>query len=394
MTTNKSRPGLSSFQFISESPRFVLQHFRLHTSETLKEDSFRMRFLTLTSVLVSFALVFLNTPVLAAAEVPGLGQSGTASITAKYFSVAKMEKWDEHTYVPSYCNSIPNRQVKVVLGHVDNLHKRRVKEHLKSQVHGAGKNLKKGMDASVGAEDLSDSDDSVEENSENSTVAAAKMQATPNILRTRMDNYLGWHLDDTSFSRDHNGRFCLGTNKGEALISAEEHTSIQLGLVHIEVSPGSVVLVCHTNGFSQIINLYDTKRDAVRLKVGPNQMHLRPGHECIVAESESALVDCKKRDGSLRRFSNLAVLPGSNALVGVCEISIPSLLKCHPILSKLFKSKEKDERRLADKLLKMSVCLAFMGVSFEPYYAFVEEQRLLRRKRRRTLVNKKEAPEL
>ena len=156
-------------------------------------------------------------------------------------------------------------------------------------------------------------------------------------------------------------------DEGEAVLSADKPSEFQFDCALVHLQKGAIVLLRQSNGIKRVVNLHDKKRDSVVVETGDKKVFLRPGQECIIACSESALKSFKRRDGSMRRFSKVTTCSGSCEVMGVCEISIPSLLKNHPIVKSIYTSSGKKEREISGKLLKMSVCLAHFSRSYLEY---------------------------
>lgn len=159
----------------------------------------------------------------------------------------------------------------------------------------------------------------------------------------------------------------LSFQKGEAAVSADRPMQFQFAGTMVSLREGTIVLLRQGNGLKRVVNLYDKSRDAVSMETAGTKIFLRPGQECIVASSEDTLKNFRRRDGSIRRFSKLVTCPDSGETMGVCEISIPSLIKNHPIVKSIYLSNEKSEKQVSEKLLKMSVCLAHFSRSFAEY---------------------------
>lgn len=273
-------------------------------------------------------------------------------------SVSKMLK----TSTPGYLHIAPTRHQAITLGNCVGLKNRLIKKHIKGLVP------QSGFIASEEPNQISELTEPEIESMDLSGKLEPVAYSSPlaaQVIKNQLPGCLSWQYSTTCHFVD--GKLTIEKNKGEVILWASEDTDVELHLADVHIKRDSIVLLRSIESGVRLVNLYDTRRDAVSVKVGDKTFYLRPGEECIVADSEKSLKSCKRCNGSLRRFTKTCSCGDCSTVAGICEVSIPALLKHHPILKNLYKSDTRHERKLAEKLLKMSVCLAHFTRSYTPY---------------------------
>ncbi len=186
-----------------------------------------------------------------------------------------------------------------------------------------------------------------------------------NFTMEQLPGCTSWHNSNSSPLVLESG--IIAISDGESILCVKNDTSIVIDDLTVNLRPGSTVLLRHQNKLTRVVNLYDSHRDDINIQFSGKSVYLRPGQECIIAGSEQVLKACKRQDGSARRCSAVSHDANTGNTVAICELSIPSLLKYHPLLGMLYKSNEKQEKELVRKMLKMSACLAHFSKSSSAY---------------------------
>lgn len=154
--------------------------------------------------------------------------------------------------------------------------------------------------------------------------------------------------------------------EGEAIFIAQKDTKLRIANHDLKIASGTIVLLKKAEGCTCVINLCDTKRDAICLESGCKKTFLRPGEECVIGDCSDTIRNFRKGDGLGRRFAKTST-NSKKEMMSFAEISIPALLKQDPALAELIASDEKQDRKHIKRMLKMAACIAYSGRPLTPF---------------------------
>jgi hypothetical protein len=196
-------------------------------------------------------------------------------------------------------------------------------------------------------------------------MAPSAAPGSAGLSKMRSPRATVWQSDVATMSWD--AEDALRLESGEVLVLSTDDLDVSAGEMKVHLKPGTAALFAQARGVTRVMNLIDRRHDAVRVRVCNRPVVLAPGWECCFAESESAVNACRLGDGCGRRAHRLICDHGGTSYLGVCEVSVASVIKHHPIVRQIYHSDEKSERRLANDVLKMAACLAHSTRSYKPY---------------------------
>ena len=144
-------------------------------------------------------------------------------------------------------------------------------------------------------------------------------------------------------------------NSGEALITAQAPTIIEISNQKVTIARGSTILIEKHGSVSVIRNVYDFSRDAVHVIFDKNSLAIAVGEEAVITPTEVSFSKTME-DGIGRRGIQTASMPAGQTLTK-SEISLVSLLEHNEILGILLRSADKEDQAFASKLKKITACL-------------------------------------
>lgn len=289
--------------------------------------------------------------------------AAAAAQSSRSFPRVNVYKWS-HLNTPAYIHIAGCRHVNLNLGYCAGMKQKAIKKHLKDQCPKVCPNQKKLSRQG----DLPETEEeALEFSSSYLRPVGFNSAANPNIDKLQIASCTIWKDADAVINTSKGGELCFGS--GESIIFAHEANTIELEDLRLDLKPGAVLLLRHEQGITRIVNLHDARQESVAILLPGKTVWLRPGQECIAANSKQTIKSHRRQDGSLRRFSKFFFDKDSQLTVGICEVSIAGLLKFHPLLDSIYNSTDKEEHQVAEKMLKMAACLAHFTRSYSKYSA-------------------------
>lgn len=155
--------------------------------------------------------------------------------------------------------------------------------------------------------------------------------------------------------------------EGEALISANRRTVVKMGDCLVHLKPGTVAVVGMKDGLAKVRNVFEKKDTGAQVIVASKRaIGLQVGQELIVGPRGTSLVRSLSQEPVGRRRSRSLELASGHTCIS-SEFSLSSLLQNSQILAQLVRSSADNDRLIARKILKMSVCLTLVTASHGNY---------------------------
>ncbi len=199
----------------------------------------------------------------------------------------------------------------------------------------------------------------------NVPVAFTPVTTTPGIFMISVGTALVEYSPAAQLSAKEIGVVSL--DSGEAMIIASDDTVINTGGHQITVAGGTIAHISQEDGVTKVRNLYEQTPGSkgVRALVDGQLVATSAGTEIIASFDANALNESVKKDAIGRRQMQSFDVGG--AKVATCEISLVSLVPNSDLLPLVMHSKQKNDRAIAEKLIKMAACLSTATSSHGPY---------------------------
>jgi hypothetical protein len=153
---------------------------------------------------------------------------------------------------------------------------------------------------------------------------------------------------------------------GDVLYAPTADSTIPTAHGDIRVKAGSLVFVTTSGGTTAIYNLHDSCKNAVSVTTSNGVMPLSTGHAMIVSNKESIDLNDSNPVWSIgHRNTKTSNVGGVYMLTA--EFSLASALTRIPALVALVQSKDPQQQRLAQQLMKTAAVLMFVNKNGEPY---------------------------
>ncbi|MBI4533036.1 MAG: hypothetical protein HY711_03735, partial [Candidatus Melainabacteria bacterium] len=181
-------------------------------------------------------------------------------------------------------------------------------------------------------------------------------------------------LSTTSGSFKHNGRTKLGLetsgqvnlSQGETVIAAHKNVVIKSGVYLVSVNGGTIAWIGKEGNVLKVRNIWDTSHHAVKLYANNKTVCLSAGQEVVAGPDDGSVMKAMKSDFLGRRRIRSFGLTGSQSIVH-SDFSLLSLAHNSNIVNLLLKSSNRDDRTIAQKLIKMSACLTHVTTKHGAY---------------------------
>ncbi|MBX9688189.1 MAG: hypothetical protein K2X27_15885 [Candidatus Obscuribacterales bacterium] len=155
---------------------------------------------------------------------------------------------------------------------------------------------------------------------------------------------------------------------GEALVSASRKTVVKIGAAHVELKAGTVAILGSSNSLVKVRNVYEKQNTGVLATIaGKKVLGLQVGQELIVGPKGISLSRALSADPvGRRRLSSLELGSSGHSCIS-SEFSLSSLMQNSRILAELVRSENYADRELAQKIMKMAVCISIVTSSHGNY---------------------------
>jgi len=158
----------------------------------------------------------------------------------------------------------------------------------------------------------------------------------------------------------------VNLDKGETLVFSNKPTVVKTGSYDISVAPEAIVLVSNQGEIVKIRNLYEKISPSVTVHFNEKQTTLAAGQEILLGSSTDVVKKALKSDLIGRRqVHGLEFTHGPSIMK--CEVSLLSLIQNVDILNKLMCSKNKEDRDIARRLVKMAAVVSQVTASHGAY---------------------------
>lgn len=154
---------------------------------------------------------------------------------------------------------------------------------------------------------------------------------------------------------------------GEAMVIASDDTIVNIAGHQVSVEGGTIAHISLEDGVVKVRNLYEQSPGStgVNAFVNGQQISTSAGTEIIISHDADTLTESVRRDSIGRRL--MQSFDVGDAKVATCEISLVSLVPNSDLLPLVLHSKQKHDRAIADKLIKMAACLSTATSNHGPY---------------------------
>jgi hypothetical protein len=134
----------------------------------------------------------------------------------------------------------------------------------------------------------------------------------------------------------------------------------------IQIKAGSLVYVTTSGTTTAIYNLHDSCKNAVNVATSSGIRPLLPGSMIILSSKESIDLSSSNPVWSIGH-RNVRTSAMGDTNVTLAEFSLASAITRMPAVVALLQSKNPQERRLAQQLLKTAAVLTFVNKNSEPF---------------------------
>lgn len=159
----------------------------------------------------------------------------------------------------------------------------------------------------------------------------------------------------------------LNFTDGEIMVAATHRTLVKAGPALIHFSPGAVAVLSMHNGMLKVRNVYEKSGTAIKACIpGRKCLGVQAGQEIILGPKGLSLSKALSDEPVGRRRLTSVDLPSGHTFI-CSEISLSSFMQNSPVLSQVMRSGNPADRALAEKILKMAVCLSVVTSSHGNY---------------------------
>lgn len=144
--------------------------------------------------------------------------------------------------------------------------------------------------------------------------------------------------------------------RGVILVSAKEPTKLVSAGATISLDKDAIALITREPGCLRIDNLCENKLDSIKILLDDRLVPLPAGSEFELSSNRSLLQAWQATDQVARRHIEPFVLPNGTAFA-VSEYSAPSLFEHVGIMRSLEDSKDKAEKEVFHRVLKLAASL-------------------------------------
>lgn len=159
----------------------------------------------------------------------------------------------------------------------------------------------------------------------------------------------------------------LNFTEGEIMVTANQRTLVKAGPALIHFAPGAVAVMSLRNGMLKVRNVYEKGGTGVKACLpGRKCIGLQAGQEIILGPKGLSLSKGLSDEPVGRRRVTSLDLPSGHTFI-CSEISLSSFMQNSPILSQVMRSGNPADRAVAEKIMKMAVCLSVVTSSHGNY---------------------------
>jgi len=144
-------------------------------------------------------------------------------------------------------------------------------------------------------------------------------------------------------------------DRSEQLLVPSSYLELESAGCRVCVEAGAVVHITHKDGITYVRNLLDKKHDSVRVIVERRCQILQQGQELMIGCHPNCLIQDASQDMIERRHGQIFKLADERAVMR-SEFELASFLRDSRLYSRLKNSANRNEQRLADRLMKAAVC--------------------------------------
>ncbi|MBX9879478.1 MAG: hypothetical protein K2Y22_13540 [Candidatus Obscuribacterales bacterium] len=160
------------------------------------------------------------------------------------------------------------------------------------------------------------------------------------------------------------GEALIATTRGKQQIAAGSYT--------VRVNAQATVVVSFENNVLKVANIYDKSPSSVQVETAGGTVSLGVGEELIIAPDEDTIAEAMQSDKLGRRnikSHNLHI----SCRITHSEISLVSLLENNATVNQLVLSHDRDDRALANCILKTAACLMLSTAKHGPYQSAIQK---------------------
>ncbi len=159
----------------------------------------------------------------------------------------------------------------------------------------------------------------------------------------------------------------LNFTDGEIMVSATAKTLVKAGPALIHFSPGAVAVLSLRNGMLKVRNVYEKAGTGIKACLpGRKCLGVQAGQEIILGPKGLTLTKALSDEPVGRRRLTSVDLPTGHTFI-CSEISLSSFMQNSSVLSQVMRSPNPADRALAEKIMKMAVCLSVVTSSHGNY---------------------------
>lgn len=134
--------------------------------------------------------------------------------------------------------------------------------------------------------------------------------------------------------------------------------------IHATLPKDAIVVMTALHGITKIHSL---SLEPIDISANGYTMSLHVGQELIAADSMTHLQIAAQTDAIERRLASVVHFAGSDDKLLHCEYAPLSLMKNSPLVRDFFRGKNKQNKDIADRLLKMAASLAIATAGHGQY---------------------------
>lgn len=162
-------------------------------------------------------------------------------------------------------------------------------------------------------------------------------------------------LGTCDLKSDANGKPAMSS--GDAVVAAIEPILMDVSDCRVWINGGAVAQLIAKKDITIIRNLSEQRANSVKVKVKGRNIELPIGAEIVVARSAPEMFTELKNDGIERRNVHSIEISDGSAMINKSDIRLTSLMQYSPMLRKLYKSADLNDKKLVAQLMKTNVAL-------------------------------------
>ncbi len=196
-----------------------------------------------------------------------------------------------------------------------------------------------------------------------------KTEDVPTSMRVGLFTLTG---DSSLIKHCGSARVCMeSTNvvnlsKGETLIFSSKPTIVKVGSFVINIAPAAIVLVSNQGDIVKVRNLCEKTSLSVVVSFNGKQTALAAGQEVMLGTNTDAIKKAMNAEPIGRRQMHAVEFTHGPSIMK-CEVSLLSLIQNVDVLNKLMLSKNKEDRDIARRLMKMAAVISQVSAGHGAY---------------------------